>query len=154
MKSQRKLDATQSMRPLEESLPLKLLKAREAVMEQFRPLLNEAGVTEQQWRVLRALVEHERMDAGDLARLVCIRMPSLSRIIRDLEGRELISKHRSQKDRRQIDVCITRAGRSFFKTASRDSEKSYATIEKSFGQDRLDRLMQELDALVRSMPKH
>ena len=58
------------MRPLGQSLPLRLLMAREAVMERFRPHLNGAGITEQQWRVLRALCEVEEMDAGELAKAI------------------------------------------------------------------------------------
>jgi len=34
---------------------MELLKAREAAMERFRPMLREHGLTEQQWRVIRAL---------------------------------------------------------------------------------------------------
>ena len=37
------------------NLPQALLRAREAVMRYFRPNLKIAGVTEQQWRVIRAL---------------------------------------------------------------------------------------------------
>ncbi len=136
------------MRPLHDSLPLKLLKAREAVMDRFRPLLNAAGVTEQQWRVLRALDEHATIDAGDLARLVCIRMPSLSRILRDLEARGLLRKERSKTDRRQLDVRLTEDGHRFFTQASAGSEDRYAVIERSFGPERYARLMAELDDLI------
>ena len=40
------------------NLPLLLLQAREAVFARFRPLLNAVGLTEQQWRVVRALLDH------------------------------------------------------------------------------------------------
>lgn len=38
------------------NLPQLLLQSREALMQRFRPMLNELGVTEQQWRILRALL--------------------------------------------------------------------------------------------------
>ena len=38
------------------NLPLLLLHAREGVIGQFRPILNAHGVTEQQWRIIRALL--------------------------------------------------------------------------------------------------
>ena len=41
------------------SLPMALLRARELLMERFRPMLSAHGVTEQQWRVLRVLHESE-----------------------------------------------------------------------------------------------
>jgi homoprotocatechuate degradation regulator HpaR len=71
---------------LDRSLPLMLLRAREAVMDRFRPLLMRTGVTEQQWRVMRVLAEGGAMEAGAVARAACLLPPSLSRIIRTLEG--------------------------------------------------------------------
>ena len=49
------------------SLPIALLRAREAVMGNFRPMLADFDVTEQQWRVMRVLSEAGRLDASDLA---------------------------------------------------------------------------------------
>ena len=46
------------MRSIERSIPIALLRAREAVMAHFRPLLADRGYTEQQWRVLRILNEY------------------------------------------------------------------------------------------------
>src|SRR6266849_5130597 len=43
------------MREFSRSLPMSLLRAREAVMRHFRPSLRDHGLTEQQWRILRAL---------------------------------------------------------------------------------------------------
>src|SRR5438105_334324 len=45
----------QPLRPFSQSLPMALLRAREAVMRHFRPSLQAAGLTEQQWRTMRAL---------------------------------------------------------------------------------------------------
>ena len=39
------------------NLPMLLLRAREKMMERFRPLITSHGLTEQQWRVIRALNE-------------------------------------------------------------------------------------------------
>jgi homoprotocatechuate degradation regulator HpaR len=136
------------MRSLEASLPLKLLKAREAVMNRFRPLLQAQDITEQQWRVLRALVEHDEMDAGELARLVALRMPSLSRILVDLAARGLLLKDRSTADRRHLQVAITTAGRELFAVMSPHSEVAYAEIEATLGDDEMRELMTRLDRLI------
>ena len=50
---------TVDIRPFTESLPMALLQAREAAMRLFRPMLAEHDLTEQQWRVLRALSSAE-----------------------------------------------------------------------------------------------
>src|SRR3954463_7100586 len=81
------------MRDFSRSLPMSLLRAREAVMRQFRPSLREHGLTEQQWRLLRALAALDAAEVGALARTASRLAPSLSRILRDLEARSLIERN-------------------------------------------------------------
>ena len=50
------------------SLPIALLRAREAVMAYFRPHHRKGGITEQQWRVIRVLYLDGETDATTLAR--------------------------------------------------------------------------------------
>ena len=42
-----------------------LLRAREAVMLRFRDMLRRQGLTEQQWRVLRALATEDAFEIPD-----------------------------------------------------------------------------------------
>ena len=74
------------------ALPMALLRARELLMDRFRPLLLENGVTEQQWRVLRVLDERGMMDPKDLAQAACLLNPSLTRIMQLLEKKALIAR--------------------------------------------------------------
>jgi hypothetical protein len=55
------------MRPFSRSLPMQLMRAREAVMRRFRPHLASHGFSEQQWRVLRALADAGELEIGALA---------------------------------------------------------------------------------------
>ena len=80
------------LREFSRSLPMSLLRAREAVMRQFRPSLRANGLTEQQWRILRALSSVETIEVTELARLAFLLGPSLSRILRDLEARQLVER--------------------------------------------------------------
>ena len=73
------------LRSIEGSLPLALLRTREAVMARFRPHVARHGVTEQQWRVIRVLAAaDEALEAGTIAERACIMPPSLSRILKTL----------------------------------------------------------------------
>ena len=143
------------MRSLDHSLPLMLLRAREAVMEHFRPHLHQHGVTEQQWRVLRALAEFGALDASTLARRVCLLMPSLSRILRDLDSAGLLKRSRKEGDGRMVIVSLTTRGRSLFQRMSQESEEIYVALEKAVGAQRLEVLsadLEELVAIVQAMP--
>src|SRR5690348_17254532 len=83
------------MRDFSRSLPMALLRARESVMRHFRPSLRAHGLTEQQWRILRALASSGDIEVTELARLAYLLGPSLSRILRDLEARRLIADRKS-----------------------------------------------------------
>lgn len=139
------------MRSLEQSMPLKLLRAREAVMEHFRTHLHAAGVTEQQWRVLRCLAEAGEIDLGALARKACLLTPSLSRIVRDLKASGLIRRHVSKSDKRIVIVSLTARGRKLFGAMSEDSNRIYNDIEARIGLSRCARVMRDLDFLIAAL---
>src|SRR5262252_9370370 len=98
------------MREFSRSLPMSLLRAREAVMRQFRPSLRQHGLTEQQWRILRALAAIDAVEVTELARTAFLLGPSLSRILRDLEARRLIERKTAKTDLRRTVVSISEKG--------------------------------------------
>src|SRR3954451_12605454 len=98
------------MREFSRSLPMSLLRAREAVMRQFRPSLRDHGLTEQQWRILRALASVKTIEVKELAQLAFLLGPSLSRILRDLETRSLIQRRVRKADQRRSLVSISKEG--------------------------------------------
>ncbi len=141
---------TPSMRPFDDSLPMALLRARESAMRLFRPLLAEHDLTEQQWRVLRALTAVDGpVDAGELAERTFLLAPSVSRILADLVHRGLISRRADPGDRRRSLLSLTRAGLELVATIAPRSEERYAAIETAFGADRLSHLLGELHDLAR-----
>src|SRR4051794_647041 len=95
------------MRDFSRSLPMSLLRAREAVMRHFRPSLRRHALTEQQWRILRALAAVESIEVTELARTAFLLGPSLSRILRDLEVRQLIERRLAKADLRRSVVSIS-----------------------------------------------
>ena len=117
-------------------------------MERFRPHLHEAGVTEQQWRVLRALAETDELEAGELAERICLKMPSLSRILADLAARGLLDRRDGETDKRRRLVSISPSGRALFATMSQQSEKAYKTLRQDLGAEGYDALIAKLDAAI------
>jgi len=98
------------MREFSRSLPMSLLRAREAVMRQFRPSLRRHNLTEQQWRILRALTSVETIEVTELARVAFLLGPSLSRMLRDLDARGLIDRRSAEADLRRGVVSISAKG--------------------------------------------
>jgi homoprotocatechuate degradation regulator HpaR len=129
----------------EHSLPMLLLKAREAVMARFRPMLREVGLTEQQWRVIRALSEVEEQDAGELASVSYILSPSLTRINQRLEARGLIERQPDEADQRRSLLSLTGEGHKLFNKVRPLSRDIYAEIASELGADRLSGLYNILE---------
>ena len=67
------------------SINIGLIQAREALMTQFRPILNQANITDQQWRIIRLLAENGTLDFQDFGQSACILRPSLTGILTRLE---------------------------------------------------------------------
>jgi homoprotocatechuate degradation regulator HpaR len=139
------------MRDFSRSLPMSLLRAREAVMRQFRPSLRRHGLTEQQWRILRALTAVEAIEVTELARVAFLLGPSLSRILRDLETRKLIERRTAKADLRRGMVSISTRGLRLIDAVAPNSEAIYAEITSRFGARKLGQLQDMLGLLERSL---
>jgi len=139
------------MREFSRSLPMSLLRAREAVMRQFRPSLRDHGLTEQQWRILRALASVDTIEVTELARVAFLLGPSLSRILRDLKARQLIQRRVVKADQRRALVSISVKGLTLIETVAPSSEAIYAAITRRYGARKLAELQNMLQALERSL---
>lgn len=139
------------MRHFDKSLPMALLRAREAVMKKFSPALKEHGLSPQQWRVIRALIEEEVLDATEISERCALLMPSLSRILQNLQKRGLVDRKTARDDQRRSLVSITPAGQQLFRTLSPINEARYAHITEKFGYGKLELLYELLDELVQKI---
>jgi homoprotocatechuate degradation regulator HpaR len=139
------------MRGFSQSLPMALLRAREAVMRRFRPGLRNRGVTEQQWRILRALAHSGSLEITALAEATFLLAPSLSRILPDLESRGLISRRQMDSDLRRAVVSLGPKGLQLIAAHAPDSEEIYDSIANSFGRERLDQLFTLLRELEEAL---
>lgn len=140
------------MKKLEESLTLQLLRARESAMTFFRPVLQEAGFTEQQWRVLRVLNDHGELEAKQLADLCCILSPSLTRIINRFVEDGMISRRRSSQDQRITLLELTDAARKLVEDHSPDVDAAYAKLIGQLGEKKLNQLSKLLDEVIKLDP--
>src|ERR1700761_4238546 len=139
------------MRDFSQSLPMALLRAREAVMRQFRPSLRRHDLTEQQWRILRALAAIDTIEVTELARTAFLLGPSLSRILRDLEARKLIERKTARTDLRRGVVSISERGLRLMEVVAPTSEAIYDAITKRYGAKKLAELQEMLGALEASL---
>lgn len=135
------------MNKIRPSLTLELLQAREACMSLFRPALNEIGLTEQQWRVVRILSQYEELESNQLADQACILKPSLTGILNRMIEMNLISKNKSAEDQRIYLIKLTEIGRKCFDHQVVKMEETYQKIQNEYGEEKLNLLIQLLKEL-------
>jgi len=120
-------------------------------MRRFRPSLRDHGVTEQQWRILRALAHGGPLEVSALAEATYLLAPSLSRILPDMEARHLISRKQADSDLRRSVISLERKGLRLIAMHAPRSESIYEEIARRFGQQRLEQLftlLRELEEVL------
>lgn len=134
--------------PSRRNLPLLLLQARERVMGRFRPILNAHGVTEQQWRVVRALNEHGPLEPRQIGEMCCISSPSMAGMLSRMEDMKLVDRKRMEQDQRRVLVSLTAKGKAMVEQITPLSEQTYRELEGVLGQDFVSTLYEQLDRLL------
>jgi len=134
-----------------QSLPIALLRAREAVMSYFRPHHRKGGITEQQWRVIRVLSLDGETDATSLARRSYLLAPSLSRILKDLEAAGHVRRRPGTDDSRQSLLSLSPKGSATVTRAAPFLDGIHHEIARRFGRDRVDELLALLAELENAL---
>ena len=131
------------------SLNIVLIQAREALMSHFRPMLNEIGITDQQWRIIRLLAENGTMDFQDLAAQACILRPSLTGILTRLEKMDYVVRLKPSNDQRRVYLKLTRTGESLYESFCPRVDDRYDLLQDRFSQAKLQQLGQLLQEFTK-----
>ncbi len=113
------------------SLPMMLYRTLDAVMPRFRKIFNDFGLTEQQWRVLRVLWVREAETLRRLADVTLIPAPSLVGVVDRLERGELVTRQRSEADRRKVNIVLTSQGAALEREVMPRVAAAYAELKQS-----------------------
>lgn len=128
-----------------------LLLAREAVMQRWRPFLHARQLTDQQWRVIRALREVDSLEIIDLAKRCCILPASLSRIIPNLAAAGIVSRYHNPADQRRVIVSLTPRGRRMAEEAMVAGTQVYEQLAQEVGAERLEQVCRALEELIEKL---
>ena len=140
--------ATKASRLQHRNLPLLLLQARERVISHFRPMLNANGVTEQQWRIVRVLLDVPSLEPREIGALCSISSPSLAGVLARMEELGLVTRRRLQHDHRRVRVSLTPRSRTLAARMAPGINATYRRIEQLIGREFGERFEQMLDQLL------
>jgi homoprotocatechuate degradation regulator HpaR len=133
------------------NLPLLMLQARERVMSRFRPLLNAQGITEQQWRVIRLLLETGPLEFREISTQCHISSPSLAGILSRMEDLHLLTRERLGSDQRRVRVSLRPRSRELAARLAPRINATYREIETQLGVEASRRLYEVLDGVIEAL---
>jgi MarR family 2-MHQ and catechol resistance regulon transcriptional repressor len=90
---------------------VKLLRAGKSVLARVEPRLAAAGLTPTQLGVLEAILHKGPLTQRELGRKVLTSAGNMTDVVDKLEGRGLVCRTRSPRDRRIVSVTLTPSGR-------------------------------------------
>ena len=145
---------SESVKLVHRNLPLLLLQARERVIARFRPILNAHGITEQQWRIVRALLDTGPLEPREIGELCRISSPSLAGVLSRMEELGLIKRKRLDHDQRRLRVSLTARSRAIAARMAPQIEATYRHIETMIGTEFSSRFYRALDELIGALALH
>lgn len=130
------------------NLPQRMLKARDGLMAHFRPILNHFGLTEQQWRILRALDEDGQLEPREICDKCHISSPSMAGILSRMENAGLIERNGIEGDQRRVIVQLTPKGTKLLGKIGPLIDLQYSYLEQACGKQIFVDLFAVLDKFI------
>jgi homoprotocatechuate degradation regulator HpaR len=130
------------------NLPLMMLQAREHVIAHFRPILNAHGITEQQWRIVRLLLDTGPLEPHEIGELCRLSSPSLAGVLARMEKIGFVQRKRLADDQRRMHVSLTPRSRALASRMAPLIEAAYTHIEALLGKQFAEDFYRVLDDLI------
>ncbi len=113
----------------------------------LREIDADLNLSPARFSVLSALAFHGRAKVGELARFERVRLPSMTRLVRDMETAGLVTRRRDRGDRRGVIVSLTPRGLALLKSAR---QRKIALVRKHLVRKSASR-WRALDAALESL---
>lgn len=95
---------------LDNQLCFPLYACAKEIVKRYKPFLDEIDLTYTQYITMMVLWEHKAMNVKELGSYLFLDSGTLSPVLKKLEQKQYITRKRSEKDERVLDVAITKDG--------------------------------------------
>lgn len=107
-----------SMLRLENQLCFPLYACSKEVIRRYKPFLDPLELTYTQYIALMVLWEKESMTVKDLGERLYLDSGTLTPVLKKLEAKQYIQRHRSEQDERSVIITLTEEGWALQEKAS------------------------------------
>ena len=104
--------------------------------------LKDLGVQVEVWRVLETLDSDEHFTMGELAEIVLMNPPTLTKLVDRMVANGLVHRQLAPEDHRRVRLVLTDAGLELVEKVRRQVEVQNADILKQLGEENA-RIVQE-----------
>ena len=124
-----------------------LAAAHRRINTSLNARLRKHGIQIEAWRLLETLDSGQRFTMGELAEIVLMNPPTLTKLVDRMVSDGLVHRQVAQNDHRQINVLPTALGRKRMMQIRSEIEDEDATILEQLGESdsqNLIRLLREI----------
>lgn len=136
---------------LPRNLPLLLLQARDCLVAEFKPTLRERGLTVQQWRIMRCLLEQGTLEPREIGDRCQISGPSLAGVLSRMDRAGFIDRRPVLNDQRRLHVSLSKRGKRTALAAAVEIEAAYRSLQYLIGDEASQAMQSSLDALISAL---
>ena len=129
-------------------LPALLGQAWYLLSSEFRPIVEQHGLSVLEWRVLSALASSRAMTVSQLAEVTVSKQPTVTRLLQRLEEQGQVERYTSLDDRRCTLIKVTPSGRKLVKGLMALAEEHQQKILRTLSPEKVDVLMNALKDLI------
>ncbi len=116
---------------LENQICFPLYACAKEVVRKYKPYLDELDLTYTQYITMMVLWEKKEMNVKELGSYLYLDSGTLTPVLKKLESKHYIKRARSEKDERNLIICITEEGEALKEKAVLVPEKLGACIPLS-----------------------
>ncbi len=144
------IPAVAPKRPLESSMSFLVRDVARAVGKELGRRIEPHGLGVSGWLLLRCIAQDEGLSQRELSKKLGVMEPSSLELLLKLEEQGLVSRSRSDTDRRKVEIRLSPKGRALFEELWVHAEEVNDIIN-SFGSPQEAETLKELLHKVRRM---
>jgi DNA-binding MarR family transcriptional regulator len=110
--------------------------------------ISAEDVTEEHWRILHALSDEAGRSMGELAELVLLNHPALTKNIDKLVSRGLVQRATDPQDSRKVLVYISNRGLETVARLKKSVDSHHTEVEEALGARKTVQLKRLLEAFI------
>ena len=137
--------------PITHYLAYLLAQANRQVTAHLAEALNDEGVQIEHWRILEVLSDEQGRSMGELAELVLMNHPALTKTIDRMVSNGFVHRRADAEDSRRVLVYITDHGLELVGRLKECVDQHHEALNAAVGSKKAEQLKKLLGDLIRNM---